>query len=166
MSSHLYGEIYVLPLGQTRKHHRMCTSKDSRSLPACTTRDTESKLRSSDPTTPLHSSLGRYTRTTPSTASREDNPAHWQNWVEMDIQMMIYNISVVMHGSILTRADSWNRAIKHQFTMPHHDQLTITHQCYHGLRPPSRRQKSISICLWRYRILSTIKEGAPTQVWH
>ena len=26
---------------------------------------------------------------------------------------MIHNISVVMHGSILVRADSWNRAFKH-----------------------------------------------------
>ena len=38
---------------------------------------------------------------------------HWQNSVERDIQTMIHNISAVVHGSILMRADSWNRALKH-----------------------------------------------------
>ncbi len=55
----------------------ICTSKDSRSS-VCTTRDTESRSRSFDPTTSLHSSLGRYARTTPGTVSRA-NPAHPTN---------------------------------------------------------------------------------------
>ena len=39
---------------------------------------------------------------------------HWQNSVERDIQTIIHNISAVVQGSILMRADSWNRAlIKH-----------------------------------------------------
>ena len=38
---------------------------------------------------------------------------HWQNSVERDIQTMIHNISAVIHGSLLMRADSWNRALKH-----------------------------------------------------
>ena len=38
---------------------------------------------------------------------------HWQNAVERDIQTMIHNISAVIHGSLLMRADSWNRALKH-----------------------------------------------------
>jgi hypothetical protein len=38
---------------------------------------------------------------------------HWQNSVESDIQTMIHNISAVVHGSILMRADAWYRALKH-----------------------------------------------------
>ena len=38
---------------------------------------------------------------------------HWQNAVERDIQTMIHNISAVIHGSLLMRADSWNRALNH-----------------------------------------------------
>eukprot|EP01036_Dinobryon_divergens_P035124 gene35124-biopygen27765 len=38
---------------------------------------------------------------------------HRQNSVERDIQTMIHNISAVIHGSLLMRADLWHRALKH-----------------------------------------------------
>jgi hypothetical protein len=38
---------------------------------------------------------------------------HWQNSVVRDIQTIIHNISAIIHGSLLMRADSWNRALKH-----------------------------------------------------
>ena len=52
---------------------------------------------------------------------------HWQNSVERDIQTMIHNISAVVHGSILMRADSWNRAIKHWIKV-HNDLPRSAHQ--------------------------------------
>ena len=52
---------------------------------------------------------------------------HWQNSVERDIQTMIHNISAVVHGSILMRADSWNRALKHWIKV-HNDLPRSAHQ--------------------------------------
>ena len=52
---------------------------------------------------------------------------HWQNSVERDIQTMIHNISAVIHGSLLMRADSWNRAIKHWIKV-HNDLPRSAHQ--------------------------------------
>ncbi len=63
-SSHSFEEIEapsVYSPTRTKQHLRMCTSKDSRSS-VCTTSDTESRSRSFDTTTSLHSSLGRYAR--------------------------------------------------------------------------------------------------------
>jgi hypothetical protein len=52
---------------------------------------------------------------------------HWQNSVERDIQTMIHNISAVIHGSLLMRADSWNRALKHCIRV-HNDLPRSAHQ--------------------------------------
>ena len=52
---------------------------------------------------------------------------HWQNSVERDIQTMIHNISAVIHGSLLMRADSWNRALK-QWIKVHNDLPRSSHQ--------------------------------------
>ena len=52
---------------------------------------------------------------------------HWQNSVERDIQTMIHNISAVVHGSLLMRADSWNRALKHWIKV-HNDLPRSAHQ--------------------------------------
>jgi len=52
---------------------------------------------------------------------------HWQNSVERDIQTMIHNISAVIHGSLLMRADSWNRALKHWIKV-HNDLPRSAHQ--------------------------------------
>ena len=49
---------------------------------------------------------------------------HWQNSVERDIQTMIHNISAVVHGSLLMRADSWNRALKHWIKV-HNDRIRL-----------------------------------------
>ena len=52
---------------------------------------------------------------------------HWQNSVERDIQTMIHNISAVIHGSLLMRADSWHRALKHWIKV-HNDLPRSAHQ--------------------------------------
>ena len=39
----------------------------------------------------------------------------YQHWQKRDIQTMIHNISAVIHGSLLMRSDSWNRALMHWF---------------------------------------------------
>ena len=91
----------------------MCTWKACRSSSACTTSSTASRSRLSGPTILQRSSLGSYAKY--GIERQSSTPyQHWQNSVERDNQTMIHNISaVVVHGSILMRADSWNRALKH-----------------------------------------------------
>ena len=38
---------------------------------------------------------------------------HWQNAVERDVQTIICNVSAVLHGTELIRADSWSKALVH-----------------------------------------------------
>jgi hypothetical protein len=68
---------------------------------------------------------------------------HWQNSVERDIQTMTHNISAVIHGSLLMRADSWNRALKHWIRV--HNDLPERHTSTHPTQSWTTRIRSMHI---------------------
>ena len=134
MSSLSYGEIpapSVCSPTRTRKHPRMCIWRAWRSS-ACTTRDTQLRSESSNPGK-VRAYYANYGIERQSSTPYQ----HWQNSVKRDIKTMIHNISaVVVHGSILMRADSRNRALKHWIKvhndLPRSISQPVLTQCYHG----------------------------------
>ena len=88
---------------------------------------------------------------------------HWQNSVERDIQTMIHNISAVIHGSLLMRADSWHRALKHWIKV-HNDLPRSAHRYSPNAMMDNQHQVDARIRLRGYRVLPAIREGAKVEV--